>query len=83
MTLRLLSSLYKKERDGSVCDYDVDMCPKHGARKLEELSWESVSQTEHLKRRGSKRGSFGAHSCRRHEPEPSVVFQLQHIFLGT
>lgn len=45
-----------------MCDYDLSMCPKYAARTLEELSWESISQTEDLKRRGSRRGSFGAQS---------------------
>lgn len=62
LTLRLLLSLYNKESEGSVCDCDLSMCPKYKARTLEELSWESIGQTEDLKRRGSRRGSFGAQS---------------------
>lgn len=40
-------------------DDDVARRPKHAARKLKELSWESITQTEDLKRRGGRRGRFG------------------------
>lgn len=62
LILSLLSSLYIKGSEGSVCDYDVARCPKRAARKLKELSWESITRTEDLKRRGSRRGRFGAQS---------------------